>query len=390
MSIMAQPVPGTPQQPAMGMPARPPRSGEVSADARVTFRLRAPKATEVIVNGDWEGGRGMTMRRDEAGLWTLTTPPLDPEIWMYTYSVDGVTMLDAGNDHVVRDGNSRYLNSVLIPGTASALYQPGKVPHGTVASIWYPSTGLKTGRRLTVYTPPGYEAGKTKYPVLYLFHGGGGDEVAWTEMASANVIMDNLIAQGKAKPMIVVMPNANWKDVAALDFGGPRAAAGPPAAGGTPAGGGADYELGEQEIVHDMLPFIEANYRVLPGRENRAIAGLSMGGGIAISVGLKRLDVFASVGQFSTGLMGGVGGYAPFDIEKISPGFLKDPAATNKKLKLLYFSCGAEDPRLPFQTKVADEWRSNKIVLTFKSYPGAHEWRVWRNSLADMATLLFR
>jgi enterochelin esterase family protein len=115
-----------------------------------------------------------------------------------------------------------------------------------------------------------------------------------------------------------------------------------------------------------------------------------MGGGVSINVGLKRLDVFATVGEFSSGMFGGVGGYAPFDIDKISPGFLKDPAATNKKLRALYFSCGADDPRLPFQTKVVEEWRSHGIKLTFKSYPGAHEWRVWRASLADFATLLFR
>ena len=370
-------------------PPAPARSAEIAADGRVTFRLNAPKAAEVVVNGNWEGGRGVPMRKEPSGMWTVTTPPLSPEIWSYTFSVDGVTMLDPGNDRVIRDG-SRYLNTVLVPGPASALYETAKVPHGTVLAAWYPSTALKTGRRLLVYTPAGYEGTKDRYPVLYLFHGGGGDEEAWCVMGSANVILDNLIAQGKAKPMIVVMPNANWKDVAALDAGGMRAVAGPISPGGQPAGGGSDYGLGEQEIVRDILPYIEAHYRTLPGRENRAIAGLSMGGGISIAIGLKRLDAFASVGEFSTGMFGGVNGYPPFDLEKIAPGFLHDPAATNKKLKLLYFSCGADDPRFPFQTKVVDEWRSRKIALTFQRYPGVHEWRVWRNSLADMATRLFR
>ncbi len=372
----------------MGAPLAPPRSAEVAADLRVTFRLNAPKAAEVVVNGNWEGGRGMRMSKDASGLWTVTTPPLSPEAWSYSFSVDGVALLDPGNAHVIRDG-ARYMNSLLVPGPQAALYQPASVPHGTVSAAWYPSTALKTGRRLLVYTPPGYEGGN-RYPVLYLFHGGGGDEEAWCTMGSANVIFDNLIAQGKAKPMIVVMPNANWKDTAVSDLGGPRAVAASPAPGGPPGGGGADYELGEQEIVHDIVPYVEANYRTLRGRESRAIAGLSMGGGISISIGLKRLDVFGSVGEFSSGMFGGVNGYAPFDIEKISPRFLQDPAATNKKLKLLYFSCGAEDPRMPFQNKLVDDWRSRKIALTFKSYPGAHEWRVWRNSLADMATLLFR
>ena len=275
------------------------------------------------------------------------------------------------------------------------------MPHGTVSAVWYPSTALATARRMLVYTPAGYEGGKLRYPVLYLFHGGGGDEEAWSGMGSAHVVLDNLIAQGKMKPMIVVMPNANWAEPAVLDVGGPRppqtgrGAAAPPGQAGQPgaAAGGMpsqNYDRAEKEIVGDIIPFIEKNYRALTGRENRAIAGLSMGGGISINVGLKRLDVFATVAQFSSGMFGGVGGYAPFDIEKISAGFYKDPAATNKKLKLLFFSCGAEDPRMPFQSKVVEEMRGRKIDLTFKSYPGAHEWRVWRNSLADLATMLFR
>jgi enterochelin esterase-like enzyme/glyoxylase-like metal-dependent hydrolase (beta-lactamase superfamily II) len=395
-------------QAAAARPAPTPRSAEVAPDGRVTFRMNAPNASQVVVNGDWPGGRGLSMAKGPSGTWTLTTDPLTPEIWMYTYSVDGVTTLDPGNSRVVRDGVRR-LNALLVPGPASALYQVGKVPHGTVAAVWYPSPVLKTPRRLLVYTPGGYEGGSRKYPVLYLFHGGGGDEEAWNELGSTSAIMDNLIAQGRAKPMIVVMPNANWNDTSILEPAALRAQPAVPAGGqpGTPAAGQAggapsapsapaqDYSVAEREIVTGMIPFIEANYRALPGRENRAIAGLSMGGGISINVGLKRLDVFATVAQFSTGMFGGVGtgtggGYGPFDIEKISPGFLADAAATNKKLKLLYFSCGDDDPRMPFQKKVADDFRNAKIVLTFKHYAGAHEWRVWRNSLADVAGMLFQ
>ena len=415
----AQQPPAAPQQGREGRagqaaPAPAPRSAEVAADGRVTFRLSAPKAAEVVVNGDWENGRGLAMTRDAAGVWSVTTPPLAPEIWTYTFSVDGATMLDPGNYHVVRDG-TRYLNSVLVPGAGSALYQTGKMPHGTVSAVWYPSTALQAARRMLVYTPPGYEGSTARYPVLYLFHGGGGDEEAWSDMGSANVIMDNLIAQGKAKPMIVVMPNANWTEPAVLDKGGPRPpaparGAGPqaaPGAGGQAAaggargaggqaapgaapGGGQNYDRAEKEIVDDIIRFVERHYRALTGRENRAIAGLSMGGGISINVGLKRLDVFATVGQFSSGMFGGVGGYAPFDVEQLSPGFYKNAAATNKRLRLLYFSCGTEDPRMEFQTKVVEQMRSRGITLTFKAYPGGHVWRVWRNSLADIATMLFR
>ena len=331
----------------------------------------------------------MAMTKDSSGIWTVTTKPLGPEIWNYTFSVNGVTTLDPGNSNVVRDG-TRYLNSVLVPGDESALYKTSKMSHGTVSAVWYPSSELKTGRRLLVYTPSGYEGSKTKYPVMYLFHGGGGDEEAWSSMGSTNVIMDNLIAQGKAKPMIVVMPNANWTQNAALEIGGP-----PPEAGAR-ARGVQTYDLAENEIVNDMIPFIESSFRTLKGRQNRAIAGLSMGGGISINVGLRRLDVFASVAQFSSGMFGGTGGggggggYPPFDIEKISPGFYKNPAATNKKLKLFYFSCGTEDPRMEFQTKVVEEMRGNNITLTFKDFPGGHEWKVWRDSLADLAPMLFR
>jgi enterochelin esterase-like enzyme len=387
-----QPQPG----PGAGRGAAAPRviSPDVLLDNRVTFRLRAPNANEVVVNGNWPDGRGLKMTKDESGVWSVTTAPVLPELWTYTFSVDGVTMLDPGNMTVVRDTAPR-TNSLLVPGPATALYQPAKVPHGTLSAVWYPSPVTKADRRMMVYTPPGYETSNAKYPVMYLFHGGSGHEETWTLMGVTNVVMDNLIAQGKVKPMIVAMPNANWNDAAVPGVPAPPSAApagrgGQPGAAGAPAGGGQNYDQAVDDIVNGEIPYIESHYRALTGRENRAIAGLSMGGGIAINVGLKRLDVFAYVGQFSSGMFGGVGGYAPFDIEKISPGFLQDPAATNKKLKTLYFSCGTEDPRMPYQTKVAEELKSKGITLAFKGFAGAHEWRVWRNSLVDFAPMLFR
>lgn len=407
-SGFAQPPAGQqpPGQAAASRPTPAPRSAEVAPDGRVTFRVNAPKAAQVTLNGDWPGGRGLSMTKDSSGTWTLTTEPLTPEIWMYSFAIDGVTTLDPGNSRVLRDGVRR-MNAFVVPGPGSALYQVGKVPHGTVAAAWYPSPTLKTPRRMLVYTPPGYEGSTRRFPVLYLFHGGGGDEEAWNELGSTSAIMDNLIAQGKAKPMVVVLPNANWNDISILTPSAPRAQGGaPPAAqtagqrgaapGATP---GADYSVAEQEIVNGIIPYIEGNYRTLPGRENRTIAGLSMGGGISINVGLKRLDIFATVAQFSSGMFGGTGpaagsstggGYPPFDIDRIAPGFLEDAAATNEKLKLLYFSCGDNDPRMPFQKKVVEDFRAAKIAMTFKNFPGAHEWRVWRNSLADVAVLLFQ
>jgi enterochelin esterase family protein len=255
------------------------------------------------------------------------------------------------------------------------------VPHGSLNVHTYVSTTLGRQRQLQVYVPPEYYSQTSKrFPVLYLWHGGGGSELEWAKEERTNVILDNLIAQKKAVPMIVVIPNGN------IGVAGPSVAAGAPASGL----GMQSYDVIEKETVNNIIPFIERHYRTLPNRENRAIAGLSAGGGISMNVGLKRLDLFAWVGEFSSGMFGGVGGYAPFDIEKISPGFLKDPGATNKRLRLLYLSCGEQDPRMPFQTKAAEGLRAQKINLTFKSFPGVHEWRVWRHSLADMAPLLFR
>ena len=365
------------------------RSPEVLADGRITLRLLAPKATEVSVQGNWEGGRGLAMTKDHSGLWSVTTPPLKPELWSYTLSVDGVRTLDPGNYNVARDGVG-FSNTVLVPGEASAVFQPRPVPHGTMTATWAPSTAMKAPRRLFVYTPPGYEGSTTRYPVLYLLHGSGGDEEAWPVKGIANVIMDNLIAQGEAKPMIVVMPNAYWNEYATLDLAGPRTA--PPPGVGSGAGA-VGYDANEKDIVNDLIPFVEKNYRTLPGRENRALAGLSMGAGISANVGLKRLDVFASVGLMSSGAFQGTASTPPAGAEllgKISPGFLADAAATNTKLRLFFVSCGTEDPRLPSLTKVAEELRDRKINLTFKIYPGANEWKVWRHSLADMAPMLFK
>jgi len=360
-------------------------SPEVHADGRVTFRLLAPKATEVLVQGNWEGGRGLAMTKDASGLWSVTTQPLEPELWAYTFSVDGVRTLDPSNYNVQRDGVG-FMNTVLVLGERSKVFQPQRVPHGSMTAVWVPSSLMKTPRRAFVYTPPGYEGGTNRYPVLYLLHGSGGDEEAWPVMGIANVIMDNLIAQGKARPMIIVMPNAYWNELASLDLAGPRTA--PPPAVGSGAGS-SSYAENEQDIVGDLIPFIEKHFRVLAGRENRAMAGLSMGSGITLNVAFKRLDVFASIGLLSSGaLRDPKAGMET--IQKINPKFLADPATTAKMLRLLFFSCGTADPRVDGMAKVAQELNSRKIPVVWKTYPGEHEWRVWRHSLADMAQLLFK
>jgi enterochelin esterase-like enzyme len=273
------------------------------------------------------------------------------------------------------------------PVAVEAPFLPTNVRHGTVAAVWYPSPVTNAERRMLVYTPPGYETSDRSYPVLYLFHGGGGNEDHWFDSGLAHVALDNLIAEGAIAPMIVVTPNANW-DLPSAPAYSPSSEAG---AGGGPLMG-LDMEKGENDIVNGQIRYVESHYRALPGRQSRAIAGLSLGGGIAISVGLKRLDQFAYIGEFSTGLFGGVSGaaYESFDPDALWPGFLEDPAATNELIELLYFSCGTEDPRIQFTADTANELRESGIDVTFASFPGGHEWRVWRDSLVDFGKMLFR
>ncbi len=381
---------GTGPGSAFGLAHAAVQSPEVRLDGRITFRLVAPKAAQAFVQGDWPGGRDLAMTKDSAGLWSVTTGPVEPELWTYTFTVDGLPLLDPRNYNVLRDG-TRFMNTVIVPGPASALYQAGPVPHGTITVTWFPSTALKASRRMLVYTPPGYEAGTQRYPVLYLLHGSGGDEHAWNEMGSASVILDNLLAQGRITPMIVVMPNAYWDEQAALDHAFRRTSQ-PPGVGS----GRRDYDGNEKDIVNDLVPFVEKHYRTLPGREHRALAGLSMGSGITANVGLKRLDLFASIGIMSAGMFGNSTNPAAVPaegvmlLEKISPGLVTDPAATNKKLRLFFFSCGVTDTRIAYFTKAVEDLKNRQVKVEFKTYPGEHEWRVWRRSLVDMAQLLFR
>jgi enterochelin esterase-like enzyme len=269
------------------------RSPEIASDGKVTFRLSAPNAASVLVRNttggfaDWPAGNEVTMTKGENGIWLATIGPLKPEYYVYVFVVDGVQTLDPQNVFHVRDG-ARYGNSLRIPGDLTNNYAVNDVPHGTLSLVWYPSPALKLTRRLYVYTPPGYETGKARYPVFYLLHGGGGDEDAWTTLGRAPEIMDNLIAQGKAKPMIVVMTNENSNQIAAPDFvaapqggrgaGAPTTGAAQP---GNPMQGSAMLNF-PKSIVTDLIPFIDKAYRTMPGRESRAIAGLSMGGGMTL------------------------------------------------------------------------------------------------------------
>src|SRR5215831_4292082 len=218
VSPAAQQPAAAPQPGATARPA-PPRSPEIHPDRTVTFRFLAPKASEVTLNGSWDSGTNLKMTKDDAGIWSTTNGPLAPQLWGYWFTVDGVKALDPNNAETQRDG-ARYDNLLMISGPESEWWDFKDVPHGTVQALWYPSPTLKlASRRMMVYTPPGYETSGQKYPVLYLLHGGGGDEDAWLTMGRANIIMDNLIAAGKAAAMIVVMPNGNAAQAVSQGYG---------------------------------------------------------------------------------------------------------------------------------------------------------------------------
>ena len=386
----------------MGMGGRGGASSPVIAsDNKVTFRISAPQAASVSVRGDF--GSDAQMTKDEQGVWSVTVGPIQPEMYSYTFNVDGVTVLDPSNSQLIRD-TTRNQNLLLVPGEGSDLYIVKDVPHGTLSKVWYDSPTFKMKRRMYVYTPPGYETGNKKYPVLYVLHGGGGDEEQWISCGRVPQIFDNLIAAGKAKPMIVVMPNCNANQAATpgeapatagtrRGAGGAAVAAGRGTGGARGAAGGYSEEslsVMAEEYVKSVGAFIEKNDRVLPGSQNRAITGLSMGGGHAFYTGMKNMDYYGWVGQFSTSMFGGLGNTTEYNLETAISGVFKDPANINKKLNLMYMSCGRDDPRLTAQKKMTEDLRKRGIDVVYTDWSGAHEWKVWRCALADMAKSLFK
>jgi len=350
-----------------------PASPEILPDGKVIFRLLAPDAGEVLLNGDWEGGVGVPMARDLKGVWSATVGPLPPELWGYTFSVDGVRTIDPRNANAKRDG-ARYDSLFLIPGPASEFYEMKDVPHGQVSQVWFPSPALKMERRMYVYTPPGYDAGTERYPVLYLLHGGGGDEDAWTTLGRANMIFDNLIAQGKAKPMIVVMPNGNANQRVGQGTGYQK----PPAAAPMPTPG--LQSLFPDSLVKDIIPFVEKRYRVIPEKDGRAIAGLSMGGGHTVAATNGNPGVFGYIGVFSMG------------IRNVTPEVEGQFAALKTSgIKLYYVGCGVKD-QLAYagSQTLAGILKKLEFVSLFNETPGGHTWANWRIYLSDLAPRLFR
>ena len=356
------------QPPAPPPPSPPPAviSPEVHPDRRVTFRLRAPNAREVVVERQ---GVKLAMEKDEQGLWTVTTGPLEPDIYGYSFVVDGVTHFDPSNAATVP--NYLYTASSLhVPGP-SLPWEAGAIPRGAVHHHFHHSAVVGDDRDFYVYTPPGYDPeGKKRYPVLYLLHGFSDDARAWTEVGRAHVILDNLIASGKARPMLVVMP---------FGYGAPEILSRTGPQFRDVALRKRNQQKFRETLLQDVIPTVEKLYHVSAGRESRAVAGLSMGGGESLDVGLNARDHFAWVGAFSSAV--------PDDPDAAFPGL---NANTRPPLRLLWIACGTEDFLTAANRKFWDWLQARQVPFTKIETPGGHTWPVWRRNLAALAPLLFR
>jgi len=356
--------------------AQPPQMGklvvspEVHADDTVTFRFRDPNAKEVLFAR--EGTDRVAMQKGDDGVWSITTAPLEPDYYGYSFIADGVSLIDPGNPSV--KPNFLYLsNEFHVPGPKSISWETADVPHGEVHRHFYHSGIIGDDRDYYVYMPPGYgQNARQQYPVLYLFHGFSDDASGWTAVGRANVILDNLIAQGKAKPMIIVMT---------LGYGAPEILSRAPGQSlGNAELRDKNYNRFRDALFTEVMPAVEKNYRTQRDRNSRAIAGLSMGGAESLYVGLNALDKFAWIGSFSAG------GSAS-DNEAT---YLKLDSKANKEIRLLWIACGTED-RLIEPNRKFREWLTSKGVEHVDiETPGMHTWMVWRRNLTAFAPLLFQ
>ncbi|NSW93417.1 MAG: esterase [Bacteroidales bacterium] len=355
-------------------------SPEVKEDKSVIFRLYAPEAKKVTVRGTFQDPiANIEMARNDTGLFVATAGPLASDMYVYTFIVDGVRMLDPSNNVVVRDGS--YIESrLLIPGDwAEKVIGVRDVPHGRVSAVWYPSPVLGMNRRMMVYTPPDYEKSNVRYPVLYLLHGAGGDEEAWISRGKANYIIDNLIADGKAVPMIIVITNGVASVPAAP---GER----PLQMAGVNVGSPMAMTSGkfEESLIKDVIPFIENNYRVQADPDHRAIAGLSMGGYQTQKITNTNPGKFMYIGVWSMGLYNMFGQYDKE--EHIAQ--LKELKASNPIL--YYIGCGKTDFLFKGVTELRSLYDELGFKYTYRESEGGHSWNNWRLYLYEVAQMLFK
>ena len=363
-------------------------SPEIHDNNTVTFRFKAPKAVRVQLTGDFlpvqknakfEAPGIVDLKEGQEGVWEYTTPePLKPELYSYSFIVDGLQMNDPANVYLIRDV-STLTNVFIIGGDRADFYKVNPVPHGTVSRIWYDSPALGLERRMTVYTPAGYETSGKRYPVLYLLHGMGGDEEAWISLGRTAQILDNLIAQGKAKPMIVVMPNGNASQEAAP---GESSRGMVPPTMQLPKTMEGSYEQAFPEIVK----FIDKNYRTIKSKSGRAIAGLSMGGFHSLHISKQYPDMFNYIGLFSAAIMPNKEVSSPIyeNMEgKLKVQFDKNPA-------LYWIAIGKTD----FLYKANEEYRKlldeKGYKYTYYESDEGHIWKNWRIYLTEFVPMLFR
>lgn len=355
-----------PQAPRRSAPnARPPSfvSPEVHADRRVTFRVWAPRAEQVSVWGEWGGEAAFT--RGEDGLWSATVGPLEPGLYGYTLNVDGFQTLDPSNPRVKPMGVSQ--TSILeVTGDTPRLDEVQDVPHGSVHTHLYHSRSLGVPRSFTVYTPPGYEkSGRTRYPVVYLFHGAGDNEATWTALGRAHIVLDNLIAQGRIRPMVLVMSYGHVPEA--------------------PRGGGTErmdpLRSFEADLLKDVMPLAESLYRLRREPAGRAIVGLSMGGRQSLTLGVEHPELFGWVGGFSSAVMFPEGSPGP-DLSRVE--------GSKSKLKLLWFACGKEDFLFRQNQSFDALLKAKGIPHEFVVTDGGHAWPVWRRYLPVFLGKVFR
>jgi len=366
-------------------------SPEINPDKTVTFRLKAPDAVKVQVTGDFLptqkiktpygdfDGPGVADLVKNDGVWEFTTPsPLAPELYSYTFIVDGVKMTDPSNVFQLRDVAS-VTNVFLIDGDYADYFKIKDVPHGTVSKVWYHSPSLGMERRLSVYTPAGYEKGDNRYPVFYLLHGMGGDENAWLELGRAAQILDNMIAEGKVEPMIVVMTNGN------ADL---QAAPGESSLGFAPPTIQLPKTMEGSFETHfpDVVEFIDSNYRTIPSKQNRAIAGLSMGGFHSLHISKEYPDMFDYVGLFSAAIMPDRKVKSP--IYDNMEGKLK--TQFDKKPALYWIAIGDKDFLYEANKEYRKKLDENGYKYTYRESPDGHIWKNWRIYLTEFIPQLFK
>ncbi|WP_026308862.1 esterase [Spirosoma spitsbergense] len=347
------------------------KSPKVMDDKRVAIQIYAPKASEVTVSGDFTGSnKPVNLIKNDLGVWSTIVGPLRPDYYTYTLVVDGVRTADPKNP-VIKQGISSIENVMTVPGPETAFEDNKMVPHGEVREVWYPSSTLGMMRRMHVYTPPGYDKGNAKYPVFYLLHGAGDDDSGWNSIGRAGFIIDNLIAAGKARPMVVVMPNGSMPL--------------PPQTGMPNAQTMNQMrDLFSSELLKDVMPMVEKTYRTLNKPEDRALAGLSMGGFQTLDVTMTHPELFDYVGVFSSGFFGPSIDEAETKYAKV----LNDPSF-NKGKKLFWVSIGKDDFVMDANKKTLALLDRHNIKYQYKESSGGHTWINWRQYLNEYVPLLF-